>query len=152
MGEPPSLAGVGMGTSRVPQKVFHYGGANRRPLDAEPAVIHRLPILAVIVAAAVAPKPVLAQPGGNGGAIKPPPGMCRIWVDNVPANKQPAPTDCASALKNKPTNGRVIFGEAKPVVSPTPPSGPTGRTSPPDTTKPKTRPRGRGDTVSRGLH
>jgi len=49
----------------------------------------------------------------------PPAGMCRIWVDNVPANRQPAPTDCATAIRNKPPNARVIFppgkaGEKKP--------------------------------------
>ena len=42
----------------------------------------------------------------------PPPGMCRIWLDNVPAAQQPAPTDCASAVRNQPRNARVIFSEA----------------------------------------
>jgi hypothetical protein len=42
---------------------------------------------------------------------KPPPGMCRIWLDGVPPNQQPAPTDCATAIKNKPKNGRVIYGD-----------------------------------------
>ena len=41
----------------------------------------------------------------------PPAGMCRVWVDGVPAAQQPAPTDCASAVRNKPANGRVIYGE-----------------------------------------
>ena len=41
----------------------------------------------------------------------PPPGMCRIWLDNVPAAQQPAPTDCASAVRNQPRNGRVIFSD-----------------------------------------
>ena len=44
-------------------------------------------------------------------AYKPPPGMCRIWLDNVPPGQQPAPTDCATAIRNRPSNGRVIFGE-----------------------------------------
>jgi hypothetical protein len=44
----------------------------------------------------------------------PPPGMCRIWIDNVPPAQQPAPTDCASAIKNRPSNGRVIFPEDGP--------------------------------------
>lgn len=39
----------------------------------------------------------------------PPTGMCRIWLDNVPPAQQPAPTDCASAIRNRPSNGRVIF-------------------------------------------
>lgn len=41
----------------------------------------------------------------------PPRGMCRIWLDSVPARQQPAPTDCPTAVRNKPRNGRVIFGE-----------------------------------------
>jgi hypothetical protein len=41
----------------------------------------------------------------------PPPGMCRIWLDNVPAAQQPAPTNCASAVRNRPRNGRVIFND-----------------------------------------
>jgi len=41
----------------------------------------------------------------------PPSGMCRIWIENVPPAQQPAPTDCASAIKNRPSNGRVIFSE-----------------------------------------
>jgi hypothetical protein len=64
----------------------------------------------------------------------PPPGMCRIWVDNVPANRQPAPTDCATAIRNKPPNARVVFppgrdGKADPQKLP-------GRGRP-DTTKRK---------------
>ncbi|MCA0374795.1 MAG: hypothetical protein LCH84_03950 [Gemmatimonadetes bacterium] len=43
----------------------------------------------------------------------PPAGMCRVWVDGVPAAQQPAPTDCAAAVRNKPANGRVIYGEEK---------------------------------------
>jgi hypothetical protein len=47
---------------------------------------------------------------------RPPPGMCRIWLDGVPAGQQPAPTDCATAVRNRPSNGRVLFGDdyAKP--------------------------------------
>jgi len=37
--------------------------------------------------------------------------MCRIWLDDVPPAQQPAPTDCASAVRNRPSNGRVIFGD-----------------------------------------
>ena len=42
---------------------------------------------------------------------RPPAGMCRIWLENVPASQQPAPTDCATAVRNRPTNARVIFGD-----------------------------------------
>ena len=44
----------------------------------------------------------------------PPAGMCRIWVNDVPAAQQPAPTDCASAVRNRPTNGKVLFGDEPP--------------------------------------
>ena len=44
---------------------------------------------------------------------RPPAGLCRIWIDGVPPAQQPAPTDCATAVKNKPSNGRVIYGEEK---------------------------------------
>ena len=42
---------------------------------------------------------------------RPPKGMCRIWLDGVPAAQQPAPTDCTTAVKNRPANGKVIFGD-----------------------------------------
>jgi hypothetical protein len=44
----------------------------------------------------------------------PPAGMCRIWINGVPAAQQPAPTDCASAVRNRPTNGKVLFGADRP--------------------------------------
>ena len=44
----------------------------------------------------------------------PPAGMCRIWVNDVPAAQQPAPTDCASAVRNRPSNGKVLFGDDPP--------------------------------------
>jgi len=43
-------------------------------------------------------------------AQRPPAGMCRIWIDGVPADRQPAPTDCASAIRRRPSNARVVFG------------------------------------------
>ena len=60
--------------------------------------------------------PAEAQGRGKGRdsiptAYRPPAGMCRIWLDNVPPAQQPAPTDCASAVRNRPSNGRVIFGD-----------------------------------------
>lgn len=51
----------------------------------------------------------------------PPAGMCRLWIDDVPAGKQPAPTDCASAVRNRPANGKVLFGD--------PPKGKKGKSN-----------------------
>lgn len=59
------------------------------------------------------PQPESQPQGGEDvpKAYRPPPGMCRIWLDKVPAKQQPAPTDCPTAVKNKPTNGKVLFGD-----------------------------------------
>jgi hypothetical protein len=54
-----------------------------------------------------------AQKGGDSvpKEFRPPAGMCRIWLDKVPPRQQPAPTDCPTAVRNRPANGRVIFGD-----------------------------------------
>ena len=41
----------------------------------------------------------------------PPAGMCRIWIDGVPPGQQPAPTDCQTAVANKPANARILWGD-----------------------------------------
>lgn len=42
--------------------------------------------------------------------LMPPTGKCRIWMEGVAPAQQPAPTDCQTALRQKPANGTVIFG------------------------------------------
>lgn len=49
-------------------------------------------------------------PGGVPDSHRPPPGMCRIWIEGVPPAHQPAPTDCATAIRKRPSNARVVFG------------------------------------------
>ena len=66
---------------------------------------------------------------------RPPPGMCRVWLDKVPAASQPAPTTCSKAIQRHPPNGHVIFGEdgRRPTatrVSPATPSEPSSPESP----------------------
>ena len=72
------------------------------------------------IVAAAAPAAVLAQQSSRDTSKKstpipadarPPKGMCRIWINGVPAAQQPAATDCPTALKNRPANARVIFGD-----------------------------------------
>lgn len=64
-----------------------------------------VPVKAVIVPSKT---PLPIPPG-----FAPPSGMCRVWIEGVPAEKQSAPTDCATAVKNRPLNGWVIFGDEK---------------------------------------
>lgn len=79
--------------------------------------------LIVSASAAEAQRPVPAKPPvqqtqGREQIVPPgfypPAGMCRIWVNGVPAAQQPAPTDCASAVRNRPANGKVLFGDDPP--------------------------------------
>jgi hypothetical protein len=44
-------------------------------------------------------------------SMRPPAGMCRVWLDDVPPAQQPAVTDCPTAVRNRPAKGRVIFGD-----------------------------------------
>ena len=39
-----------------------------------------------------------------------PAGTCRIWIEGVPANRQPAATDCDTARRRQPSNSRIIYG------------------------------------------
>jgi hypothetical protein len=43
----------------------------------------------------------------------PPAGLCRVWLRDVPAGQQPAPTDCASAIRKAPSSATVLFGDPK---------------------------------------
>jgi hypothetical protein len=52
--------------------------------------------------------------------LRPPTGMCRVLLDGVAPGQQPAPTSCESALRNRPANGRVIFGKDFPQAQKTP--------------------------------
>lgn len=43
----------------------------------------------------------------------PPAGMCRLWLPDVPERQQPAPTDCATAIRTMPRDAMVLFGDLK---------------------------------------
>jgi hypothetical protein len=73
-------------------------------------------VLIIGLVALASPRAIDAQTKGDRekdipAGSRPPAGMCRVWLDNVPAAQQPAPTDCATAVRNRPAKGRVIFGD-----------------------------------------
>jgi len=75
-----------------------------------------LPLITLVCSASLAGVAHAQDRGGKGEeevpkAYRPPPGMCRIWLEKVPPKQQPAPTDCPTAVRNRPPNGQVIFGD-----------------------------------------
>lgn len=75
-----------------------------------PVVVALLALPASGAAQSRAPVPKEAPKDTMPTAMRPPAGKCRIWVEGVPPSRQPAPTDCATALRQKPANGTVIYG------------------------------------------
>lgn len=77
--------------------------------------IVRIAAVAALVAAVAVPGVAEAQRSGGTWRVprghEPPSGMCRIWVDGVPPGRQPAPMDCATAVRMRPRDARVIHGD-----------------------------------------
>jgi len=71
----------------------------------------RTAFLTLVCSAGLAGSAHAQQRGEVPKEYRPPKGMCRIWLDDVPAKQQPAPTDCPTAVKNKPANAKVLFGD-----------------------------------------
>lgn len=85
----------------------------------------RLALSFAFIATVLAASPLAAQARGRPAdsipeGHKPPAGMCRIWLPNVPPGKQAAPTDCATAVRNRPANATVIFGDPAPAKTANP--------------------------------
>jgi hypothetical protein len=89
--------------------------------------------LALDAQARARPTPAPAVPAN----MRPPAGKCRIWMENVSPAQQPAPTDCQTALRQKPANGTVVFG-------------PPLRTKEPGAFEPRVPARGADTTAARG--
>jgi hypothetical protein len=84
------------------------GAAAARPADAQPK-LPKTPLVKDLAPAQRKPRP--ERNDDVPPSARPPAGMCRIWLDNVPAAQQPAATDCPSAIRNRPADARVIFGD-----------------------------------------
>jgi hypothetical protein len=88
--------------------------------------MYRLALFATLLTATAA-LPIDAQGRGQNqsrtqqgwdSAIVPPaqwpePGTCRIWLTGVPVTRQPLPTDCETARRRVPSNGRVLDGNIR---------------------------------------
>jgi hypothetical protein len=71
-----------------------------------------LPMMALVLAL---PAGAQERPSSEKGqsiprSAMPPAGMCRIWLKDVAPSQQPAPTDCAAAIRARPQGASVIFG------------------------------------------
>jgi len=101
----------------------YYDGQRRIPADRPlrgmlrvvEAVLKRCIRFSLAVVLVAAAHPLAAQEARDPQPRVPesftvPAGLCRLWIDGVPASRQPAPTDCASAIRNRPANAAVVFG------------------------------------------
>ena len=108
------------GTPRAPHRAMNYRVSRLSLRFALPVLVGLIGSVGV----ANAQRPVPAKPNVQQQTQRrdqivppgfyPPAGMCRIWVNGVPPAQQPAPTDCASAVRNRPANGKVLFGDDPP--------------------------------------
>jgi hypothetical protein len=78
-------------------------------------------VLTAAAAVTLSAAPLSAQWGdifGRSSDRSVPRGMCRVWIDGVPAHQQPRATDCRTAERERPyyeqrygRRARVIYGE-----------------------------------------
>ncbi len=70
-------------------------------------------VLVLAPAAMAQDKPKVIKPSDIPESAFPPVGMCRIWLADVAERQQPAPTDCATAIRTMPRDATVLFGDLK---------------------------------------
>ena len=74
-------------------------------------------ILAASAVAVLGSVPLAAQDKSNVQEVTipasalPPEGMCRLWLKDVPEKRQPAPTDCATAIRTRPRDAVLLLGD-----------------------------------------
>lgn len=79
--------------------------------------MNRIALTLIVAGAAFATEAgsqVIVRSGSVPPGQRPPEGMCRVWIEGVPAGRQPRPTDCATARANAPLNSRIIVGNDTP--------------------------------------
>lgn len=114
------------------------------------------PLIAIALLTLAGPVAARGQTAGASAAetvitipksMLPPAGKCRVWMPDVPASQQPAPTDCTTALRQKPASAYLVFGPAKRDLSPFDVRNPWG----PNGSETARRAAARGDTTTRAL-
>jgi len=80
--------------------------------------LDRSPLVPALVLLAALSHPALAQDRQRDDKavnvpahLQPAAGMCRVWLKDVPAAQQPAQTECAMAIRNRPPDAVVLFGK-----------------------------------------
>jgi hypothetical protein len=134
---PPQRAAVKQQQAPVPQRAVTPQPPPQQPSGAPGTIIPPPPPLGTRVPSGntVVPHPP-DRPWQHDNAVppseRPPPGMCRVWLDKVPAASQPAPTSCSKAIQMRPPNGHVIFGEdgRRPTATRVPPATPSEPSAP----------------------
>lgn len=80
--------------------------------------MQRLSLIVGLVAVAAVTSTAEAQRRDHGDDIppghRPPPGMCRLWIDGLAPGLQPKPTDCDTAERQAGENTRIIYGDRTP--------------------------------------
>jgi hypothetical protein len=70
----------------------------------------RIALVALALAAAVAPLQAQSAASRVPPGQAPPAGMCRVWIDGVPPGQQPPPTDCETARRWVAGQPRILYG------------------------------------------
>jgi hypothetical protein len=65
---------------------------------------------ALVAISATADAQLAGRVAGIPSAQQVPAGMCQVWIQGLPANRQPAPTDCNTARRTAPGNSRIVYG------------------------------------------
>lgn len=67
--------------------------------------------LSVLIAGTAAAQGRARSANSYPPGFRPPPGMCRVWIQGVAPGQQPGVTDCASARAMASSNSSVLYGD-----------------------------------------